>query len=460
MRAGSSAIDVGTSIVRSLTQSWGSADAVTLYLDRCQVETPDRLVKSLWYQIRRRRTNIGKVVDFGAGDGRLARGGTFRHYLGYEIDPRRSHGVVLPKNVSLLHQCAFAEPFHDADLCVGNPPYVRNQDLPAGWRQRAAEAVLDRTGVTLSGLANAWQYFFMLSLASAKDDGLVALIIPYEWVSRPSAAALRAYIERQRWAVDVYRLRDDSFDRVLTTSSITIVEKRLKSGRWSYFEEGRSGVYTKLPSATGGAAGVVAYTKRKTAASDQRLHAKRGLSPGTQDVLTLTEGERARAGLRIGTDVVRCITSLRNIEENCTALTEVEFNTRYRDVGAKCWLVRTDREPSVRLSAYLNSVPEGAYQTATCLAREDWWKFTMPALPDLLIATGFRGERPKIVENMVGAHAVGGVAGVYGTTDARRIVNAIRRMDFSTAVVAHSKGLKKLEINQLNTVLSGLEAIV
>jgi len=455
MTAIKTAIDQGTSIVQGLTRSWGSADAVMLYLDRCQVETPDRLVKSLWNRIDRRRAKIDKVVDFGAGDGRLARGGAFRRYVGYEIDPRRSHGVVLPRNVSLLHQCAFSEPLHDADLCVGNPPYVRNQDLPEGWRQRAAEAVLNRTGVKLSGLSNAWQYFFLLSLASAKTDGLVALIIPYEWVSRPSAAALRAYIEKQRWRVEVYRLRDDSFDRVLTTSSITLVDKSIRSGRWSFFEETDSGVYKKLATASGGTAGVVAYTRRKSMST--QLRAKRGLSPGTQGVLTLTEGERARAGLRIGSDVVRCITSLRNIDEDRTVLTISEFNDCYRDVGAKCWLIRTDREPSERLSAYLGDVPPEKYQTATCLSRDEWWKFAMPEIPDLVVATGFRGERPKIAQNLIGAYAVGSVAGIYGADHPRRIIEKIRKMNFSVSVVAHSKGLKKLEINQLNTVLGGLD---
>lgn len=456
MTATKSSVDQGTTTVQGLTRSWGNANAVTLYLDRCQVETPDRLVKLLWKHVGRRRTRIGKVVDFGAGDCRLALGGAFHRYVGYEIDPRRSQGVVLPRNVSLRHQCAFSEPLHDADLCVGNPPYVRNQDLPKGWRQRASEAVLDRTGVALSGLANAWQYFFLLSLASSKADGLVALIIPYEWVSRPSAAALRAYIEKQRWRVEVYRLRDDSFDRVLTTSSITIIDKRVCSGRWSFFEETDPGVYKRLPTASGGREGVVAYSRRNLASARQ-LHAKRGLSPGTQDVLTLTEGERVRAGLRIGTDVVRCITSLRNIHEDHTVLTKATFNDHYRSAGAKCWLIRTDQEPSERLSAYLDNVPTERYQTATCLSRDEWWKFAMPEVPDLVVATGFRGERPKIAENAVGVYAVGSVAGIYGALDPGRIIGEIRKMNLSSAVVAHSKGLMKLEINQLNTILGGLD---
>lgn len=450
------ASDAAATIVDDLTRGWGSRDAVSLYLDRCQVATPDRLVESLWTHVTSRRSRIGKVVDFGAGDARLACGGKFRQYVGYEIDPRRSRGIITAKNVSILHRCAFSDHLDDADLCVGNPPYVRNQDLPDGWRQRATEVVLERTGVSLSGLANAWQYFFLLSLASAKKDGLVALIVPYEWVSRPSAAALRAYIEKQKWAVDVYRLRDDSFDRVLTTSSITIVDKSVSSARWSFYGEIEAGVFRKLPSASGGIDGVLAYARRSQS-SEQTLRAKRGLSPGTQDVLTLTEGERVRAGLHVGSDVVRCVTSLRNVSQHITTLDKVVFDVCLRNAGAKCWLIRTDREPSERLAGYLDSIDKEKYQTATCLLRDRWWEFTMPEVPDLLIASGFRGEHPKIVENSVGARAVGGVCGISGATNARRVVTAIKAMDFSAVVVAHSNGLKKLEINQLNSVLAQLD---
>ena len=94
-----------------------------------------------------------------------------------------------------------------------------------------------RTGVHVSGLANAWQYFFLNALASLKADGLAALIVPFEWVSRPSAKTLRAYIREQQWNVYVYRLRDPGFARVLTTASITVVDKAARDGKWEFHDE-------------------------------------------------------------------------------------------------------------------------------------------------------------------------------------------------------------------------------
>lgn len=430
---------------------------MTLYLDRCQVDTPSDLVCRVWVHIRERRSKIRKVVDFGAGDGRFARAGKYSEYIGYEIDQERCASACLPERASLIHRCAFSDEIHDADVCLGNPPYVRNQDLPSGWRQLATASLSERTGVKLSGLANAWQYFFLLSLVSTKSDGLVAVVIPYEWVSRPSAKALRDFIKQQKWDVQVYRLVDDTFDRVLTTSSITIVDKATTTGQWRFFEEDMDGCFRLLKSESGGHKGVVRYATRSESAGS-KVHAKRGLSPGTQEVLTLTEGERVRAGLRIGSDVVPCVTSLRNLDKDSIVLTQEVFKKHFRLAGLKCWLIRTDRKPTPRLERYLSNVPRQKYQTVTCLERESWWEFTMPIAPPLLVASGFKGRAPKGVMNRISARAVGSVCGIYGVapTKQKAMVQALQSLDLSERIVPHSNGLRKVEINQLNTLLASL----
>jgi hypothetical protein len=437
-----------------LTESWGSRASVTLYLDRCQVDTPTELVSAVWEHVLERRSSIGTAVDFGAGDGRFAKAGRYRTYVGYEIDAQRCAAAKLPPQAVLLNKCAFAEQRSDADLCIGNPPYVRNQDLPRGWRERVCEVLKERTGVSLSGLANAWQYFFLLALASTNAKGLVSIVVPYEWVSRPSSRALRDYIASHGWDVSVYRLRDETFDRVLTTSSITIIDKRKLTSQWHYFEELADGSYRELPTATDSSTGVVKYSSRSESAKIP-VQAKRGLSPGTQEVLVLTEGQRVRSGLRIGTDVVRCVTSLRPIDQDCEVLTEQTFREKYLLAGQKCWLIRTDRTLSAALRSYLSHTPASKYQTSTCLQRGQWWKFTMPEVPDLLSATGFCNTRPKVVVNSLSVRAVGSVAGIYGVPASKRrvLVRRLSGLRLSKRIVPHSHGLKKVEINQLNTLL-------
>lgn len=431
----------------------GLAPLATLYLDRCQVDTPQPLVKKVWDLVHRRRKSIGKVVDFGAGDARFARYGKYADYVGYEIDPSRCSLENLPAHAEIVNACAFSEDIHDAAVAIGNPPYVRNQDLPLGWRQQAAATVERRTGVRVSGLANAWQYFFFLSIASTKSDGLVALVVPYEWVSRPSSKALRDFVKTQGWGVSVYRLHDDTFDRVLTTSSITIIDKGKSDGRWEYFEETAEGAFSEMASPSGEVGKLLSYSRSR----GSQIAAKRGLSPGTQEYLVLTEGERVRSGLHIGKDVVRCVTSLRNWPGDKTMLDTEAFAREFVAKGRKCWLVRSDRTPSMRLQAYLDSVPAEGRQSSTCVKRDVWWAFSMPAVPVALVATGYR-DKPKAVVNAVKAIAVGGVCGVHGATaeQAAKIVKLLRGQDYGGLVVPHSNGLQKLEINQINALLAQL----
>jgi hypothetical protein len=438
-----------------LTRDWGAWNTVSLYLDRCQVDTPPELVTATWKHVNSMRSKVGKVVDFGAGDGRFARHGNYSLYLGYEIDPDRCNNARLPSNAALLNRCAFSDEIDDADVCIGNPPFVRNQNLPEGWRQKASDVLLRRTGVSLSGLSNAWQYFFLLTLASSRDRGLCALIIPYEWVSRPSAKALRNYISEQHWNVSVYRLVDTTFESVLTTSSITIVDKAKKEGLWRFYEERAGGDYLPLSSPSGGSRGVIGYLRRSEVGKGAP-RAIRGLSPGTQKVLTLTEGERVHSGLQVNRDVVPCVTTLRHLPADSKVLNEATFRTFYRSAGQKCWLIRTDKPPGPKLQAYLDAVPPADYQTSTCLEREEWWKFKMPPLPALLMSMSFKGQFPKAVRNLISARAVGGVYGIYNV-DRRQsacLVAGLAGIDIRDRIVAHSNGLRKIEISQVNTLLA------
>lgn len=447
-----------TSVAQSLAKDWGCASTVELYLDACQVDTPDHLVEATWQHVHARRDgDLELVVDFGAGDGRFARHGRFCNYLGFEVDPTRIAGAALPANASLIEQCAFSADAVSADLCIGNPPFVRNQHLPKGWRRSASAVIHERTGVAVSGLANAWQYFFFLALSSVKADGLCALVVPYEWVSRPSAKALRDYIRTNKWNVDVYRLVDDTFDSVLTTASITIIDKAQTDGTWRYFEEGATGVFRQLASETGSPAGAIQYLRRNEVRQNGP-RAVRGLSPGTQKLLTLTEPERARLGLKIGEDVVACVTTLRHLPTGVSRLDEATFNSHFRDAGQLCWLLQTNGRPSRNLQAYLDSTNPADRASATCMARKEWWRFPMPKAPEMLISQSFRDRFPKLVDNVIAAVAVGAVTGLHGLDEHQKsaLLKRAATVDLNLRVVAHSNGLRKVEINQLNALLPEL----
>ena len=446
----------GAPSTTDLTGSWGDPASVSSFLDRCQVDTPAEVVRSTWAHVRRLRPGeIGKVVDLGAGDGRFAHHGSYRSYLGYEIDAERCAAARLPPNAKLVNRCAFTDVTADADVCIGNPPFVRSQNIPRSWREHVHGVVRQRTGVCLSGLANAWQYFFLNALACLKIDGLAALVVPFEWVSRPSAKALRAYVHQQQWNVYVYRLRDAGFARVLTTASITVVDKAAKDGRWEFHGETPDGCDERMASPTGSSVGVLTYLPA-TDLPAARPRAKRGLSPGTQQALVLTEQQREACSLSTERDVAPCVTSLRLLPAEVNELNEDAFRKHYVEGGRRCWLIRTDSAPSAELSAYLSSVPESMRQTATCLARLEWWRFNMPVAPSILFAQGFRGKFPKVVRNTIGAHAVGGVCGIYNARGKQvdELTGKLGGIDLRKHVVPYSSGFYKVEINQINALLA------
>ena len=441
-----------------LTGTWGDGAAVSSYLDRCQVDTPIEVVRSTWkHVLRLRQGDVGKVIDLGAGDGRFAQYGQFDSYIGYEIDSDRCMGNSLPKNARLLNRCAFTALSADADVCIGNPPFVRNQEIPTRWREHLQMVLEERTGVRISGLANAWQYFFLNALASTKDDGIVALIVPFEWLSRPTAIALRTYIREHQWNVYVYRLHDAGFARVLTTASITIVDKAGRDGRWELHDEAADGHIRRMKSPTGSKADVLEYL-RGVNSPEGRPRAKRGLSPGTQTALTLTEEQRQQYSLAVGRDVVPCITSMRVLPQSVYDVDEDTFRRHYIHGGRKCWLIRTDRNPSSELKTYLSNIPDADRRTKTCLSRKVWWKFKMPESPSALFAQGFRERNPKVARNLLGARAVGGVCGIYNATEMQLALfrEKLRQMDLRNYVVAYSSGFYKVEINQINALLAEL----
>jgi hypothetical protein len=262
-------------------------------------------------------------------------------------------------------------------------------------------------------------------------------------------------VELNNWDVDVYRLPDSTFEDVLTTASITIIDKRSRQSRWRFFDI-VDGAPVESETPTGGDLACIPY--RRT--SQRGPGVSRGLSPGTQKGLVLTEALRARHGLEVGLDVVPCAGSFRTLPRSLRVLDETAFNRYLRDEGARCWLVVTDQEPSRRLGRYLDDVPLRVRDTATCNDRLIWWKFTMPAVPQVLVAQTFQdGDVPKHVRNEFEVRAVGGIAGLFRANSMQ--VEAFMKVLDSTAIgsatMAYAKGLRKLEIGQLNSVIHGLQ---
>ncbi|MCX2865373.1 Eco57I restriction-modification methylase domain-containing protein [Paucibacter sp. PLA-PC-4] len=427
-----------------------------VYLARCQVDTPERLLRFVWTQVNARRPNAGDVVDFGCGDARFSRFGTFDTYTGFEIDPARGPRAPLRSPHKVVLGDAF-EPGRvlDFSTCIGNPPYVRHHDLEEVWLGRADKRLKELMPYQADGRSNAYVYFMWLAMASVGADGLVALVIPFEWVSRPASAKLRAFIKEQGWDVDVFHIRNAAFERVLTTACVAVIDKRAAlGGKWRFFDVDDADVITPMKEVTGSSHKQLAYQK---AAGQTR--AIRGLSPGGKEVFVLTEAERIHFQLQYPSDVVPAVSSFRHIEQSQVTLTEALFRKHYVHTGQRCWLLNVEGEISPALKAYLDQVPEEARSNYTCKSRKLWWKFVMPKVADILYSSGFKTARPKMFRNVLGAIHVGGIHGIHCelASDSPAVMAELLKIDLSKKVVSLAKGFLKVEVRQMNTVLNDIQ---
>lgn len=428
-------------------------------LKRCQVETPPDVVRLVWSLVANFRPNhiFGSVLDLGAGDGRFSHAcEMYKKYTGIEYDAEKVATAKLPAGAQLIVADALKWQESDYDVCIGNPPYVRHHGLDPVWKSTVLNSIHAAGGPALKKTANAFVIFLTQALMRTQVDGLIAQVVPYEWVSRPSARELREYIKAQGWSVHVYRFDSNIFPSVLTTASISIIDKKSSSGEWKFGSISRDGEIKLSDSASGTRSKVIPYANGIKACK-----AIRGLSPGGQKIFVLTEEERLFHSLKRNLDVRPCVTSLRSVDLDTEILDKESFEELFVQRGARCWLVRSDREKlSPQLTRYLDGVEGAAWKMySTCTARSVWWKYKAHPIPALLLASGFTKKRPKILINEVGAIAAGSVYGVlidHDLNSTTAIFQKLLSYDFQRRLVHHSNGLKKIEVRQLNTVLADL----
>jgi len=418
-------------------------------LSSSQVETPLPVVKLYWEIVSNYRSNISTVLDLGAGDGRFMYFGKYKKYDGVEIDRNRINGIDIPHKAAIHNECAFEYNKQGYSICIGNPPYVRHHDLDENWRDKIVNKLNNEIGISINRKCNLYSYFLMLGILKTNKTGLIAMVVPYEWVSRPSTKYLRDYINEKKWHVDIYRFTEEIFSNVLTTSSISIIDKKNNDGKWDYYSIDAKGVQKKHQKVTISSKEILPYEKHGV------ISAKRGLSPGTQKIFTISEGERIHLGLTRN-DVTPCVTSLRYFSDGITHLNYKNFREYYIDAGLKCWLINSYTKPSQQLSKYLKSIPKRQRDTWTCNNQRPWYKYKLNACPQILMAAGFTRFGPKIVHNDIKAHPVGSVCGIYSNKDLKwdHLRNFLRGICFEKRVVAHSGSLKKIEIKQLNYILN------
>lgn len=154
-----------------------------------QVFTPPDIVARM-LALRRNR---GRTLDPAAGDGAFSR--CIPGCLAVEIDPR-----VAPPGARVMDFFAFPESEKFATI-IGNPPYVRFQDIPAGTRRLLDERMFD-------GRSNLYLHFIAKAIRHLEPGGELIFIVPREFVKLTAARKLNAFLYAQGDITHFFELGD------------------------------------------------------------------------------------------------------------------------------------------------------------------------------------------------------------------------------------------------------------
>lgn len=415
--------------------------------------TPLHLVKAVWKLVERRRPTVRRVLDLGAGDGRFSRTGDYESYTGYELD-KHVVSEKLPRNARMFIQDAL-DCHGRYDLGIGNPPFMRIQDLDPNWRDRARRLIAGRSGVDPGKGCNLYLYFIWLNLLHTRSNGLVVLVVPSDWIYKPSAAPLRRYIKSREWSCETYELPSSlDFGGVRgVNAGITVIDKDSHRACTRHYAlaAGRHLRWKR----SGASPSPLEYTDGRPP-----IYAFRGVSPGSRETFVLTEKERLEARIS-RRQVYKCIPSLRPLPASVRRLTESVFRRVYVEPNRRCWLLRTDITPLPKsVALWLERTPSRIRRNATCKVRPTWYRYTPPTAPSVLYSNAFKGSRkPKIVENSAGVRNLGTVHGVSGHVPGlsrRSLLDFLRRINYERGTVPWSGGLRRVEIGQMNSALGAL----
>lgn len=185
-----------------------------------QVFTPAAVVNVMLELVR----NCGRVLEPACGDGAFLQ--HFPFALGIEIDPRYA-----PAGARVMD--FFALPEHEFfATIIGNPPYVRYQDISAGTRRHVRRSVLD-------GRSNLYLFFIEKCLRHLAPGGELVFITPRDFVKATSAVPLNRLLYTMGTITDFVDLGDSRlFDGATPNCAIWRFERDCFSRLTRYAAQG------------------------------------------------------------------------------------------------------------------------------------------------------------------------------------------------------------------------------
>lgn len=176
------------------------------------------------------RRNSGRVLEPSAGDGAFS--SRLPGCTAVELD-----ASVAPAGARVMDFFAFA-PDEQFDTIVGNPPYVRHQDILPSTR-----ALLDSTLFDLR--SNLYLFFIEKSVRHLKPGGELIFIVPREFTKLTAARRLNAWLFEQGSITDFIETGDSRvFGAYVPNCAVFRFEKgrmdrRMHDGRRFHCEQGQ-----------------------------------------------------------------------------------------------------------------------------------------------------------------------------------------------------------------------------
>jgi adenine-specific DNA-methyltransferase len=187
-----------------------------------QIFTPPTIVNCMRKLVR----NKGRVLEPACGDGAFLK--HFPEALGIEIDPRFAPPDAEVMNFFELREDEFFS------TIIGNPPYVRYQDISPGTRRLTGGSVLD-------GRANLYLFFIEKCLRHLEPGGELIFITPRDLLKATSAVPLNRVLFAEGTITDFIDLGDlHLFDGATPNCAIWRFEKGDNSRRTRFAGLGSS----------------------------------------------------------------------------------------------------------------------------------------------------------------------------------------------------------------------------
>jgi hypothetical protein len=114
------------------------------------------------------------------------------------------------------------------NLLISNPPYVRHHLISSQNKESLKRTVLNKLGITISGLAGLYCYFILLAHEWLEDEAVSGWLIPSEFMDVRYGNALKEYLLDKVQLLRIHRFDPTAvqFDDALVSSAVVWYKKK------------------------------------------------------------------------------------------------------------------------------------------------------------------------------------------------------------------------------------------